>query len=202
MKNKSEIFIKYLDNELSPEEKKIFEKKLLDDETFKTEFNLFKENFNSLKISKIDVNENYFNSLLPEARKKIGQTKHTNFIKFAYLLPVIIIGIILFKTIFNNNFNENNFEQLLNSYSTNEDAVVELIDNVYSSDQDFLIDNELLEQLYEIENINDESVYDYLAETVLTSDIEEYLINQLSEEEFNMVYNELLNKNFNNLEIK
>lgn len=197
MNDKTDLFIKYLDNRLSSEEKKNFENEVSVNENLKNEFVNFSKKFNELKNNKIKIDDSYFNSLIPRAKKRIEGKNSTIYYKPAYLLPVIIIGLILYLTLFNNTsvkYSDPNY--LIEEYVKNEESLVDAVNKIYSNDQDIEIDNNLFNQLYNLENQYDETVFDYLSDNVSTSDIENNFLNQMSDDEFNLIYNKMLQKKF------
>ena len=197
MKNNIDLFIKYLDGDLSIHDKKSLEDELNSNYEFNKEFLKFSENYNALKRN-IEVDERYFDSLLPKSKKRMEKNTPSYFIRFAYLFPVIIIGIFLANELLLEKSDVSNydFEKLWVTYSESEEATLDLISDAYSTSNNYIIDEQLLSSLYDIENTYDVTLYDYLSANVVTTEIQDQFLDQLSENEFDLVYNKLMNKNF------
>lgn len=189
MKNKQEIFLRYLENDLSIEEKNEFENKLKNDLNIQSDFNKFAKIYHSSK-EMIKVDERYFSTILPNARKKIEKTKISTIKKIAYILPVFIIAGILIIS-FQEEETNLEYDQLLHTIVEDENDNVDFLNNIYNDDYFASIDDEALYELY-INNIEfDETMFDYLRNNFTSSDIDSELLNRLSEDEFNNIYNEL-----------
>ena len=197
MKNNTDLFIKYLDGELSIQEKVSLENELKLNSELNSEFTKFSESYNSLKRN-IDVDERYFDSLIPKSRKRMEKNTTSYIVKFVYILPLILVGMFLLNELVLEKGVDSkyNFEKLLDSFTEDEETTIELISDVYNINNNYRIDEQLLSSLYDSENAYDQTLYDYLSENVETSQIENQLFNQLSDDEFDLVYNKLMNKNF------
>ena len=112
--NREELIIKYLDNQLSPDEKINFERQLSESEILQKEFNKyanFKTQIDELKI--IDSNKLYFNSLLSRFQDKMqARNKGMHLRNFGYAFAILAMLIISFA-IFNIFYSENNQSDLI-----------------------------------------------------------------------------------------
>jgi len=191
MKNNIELFIKYLEDDLSNGEKNAFEKRFDDDAEFQSEFYSFSKMYYSSK-EEVEIDERYFTTLIPKARKRAEQSKSSVYMKFAYLLPIIIIA--MFITFSDKNENISDFELLLQNFTEDEYLKEDLLSSIYETESLSSLDNELLYEFYSDELNYDETVFEYLEEKIVSNEINNELLNQLSESEFNSIYDELTNK--------
>ncbi|NMB81793.1 MAG: hypothetical protein GYA14_08240 [Ignavibacteria bacterium] len=102
MKKYDDEILKYLSGLMSPGEKNNFEEKLLNDPSLKEELekvNSTLANINSIKD--IELNEIYFNNLLPKVRNNLAGYKRRKLLKeYALIVPAVIIILFTSYTIF------------------------------------------------------------------------------------------------------
>ncbi|MCB0747368.1 MAG: hypothetical protein KDC90_07880 [Ignavibacteriae bacterium] len=198
--NNLELFIKYTDDNLSSEEKEKFETKLSEDEKFSDEFHLFLNEQKSL-INNAQLDERYFSSLLAKVKKRIneGSEVKNNFwgsLNIAYSIPVLILVTIIIFNLFSSNSKINNplnSEKLLAFFTNDSNMAAEFFDSALKIDNNYLLDQK------NYSAISDEYEYDdllvnYAKENSQLIEINDSLLNKLSDNEFNLVYDELISK--------
>jgi len=193
-----ERIIKYIENELTPEERINFETYLKNSPQLREELKKYltvKKEISNLK--EVKLNENYLNSMVPEFRNKLDLPKTTSIKRklgyaFGVMLAFIIAAVILQK-IFIKNTEVNEVQQF--TESLNENQKIELLENLNGSLEDF----------YQMSENTTEMVLTNLLQTDLTINYEvaeAYDINYtelfdgLSSSEAEKIYNEILNRNF------
>jgi len=200
MKNEKRI-IAYLDNQMSNSEAKAFEEELKNSQELKTEFEEYKKFFFELdELKNIPVQENYFLGIIPSFRRKHEKRKTISlYPKYAYGFIVIVIVFIISYFLFNrdsgktnpsienivSNLNEDELTQLLNTYQDDYGEI--LIRNGYEN-QDSLLDKMIINEL-NLSNNSDRLLSSY-------SEDLNYVFDNLNDEEAEIIYNEILNKNF------
>ncbi len=194
MKNNNDIFIKYLDDQLSADQRKEFERSLNEDQNYKLDFEKYAQIFQSTKET-IEVDERYFQTLLPHARERMQKSLPNYFVKLAYILPVLMLGI-FFVYLFNTNSPEideslTNISELLETDDSvyDEDLKNVLIFNRYSN-----LDDQILEIYFDDYLEMDETLFEYLESNLAANEISNSFLEELSENEFSTIYNELENK--------
>lgn len=183
--------IRYLDDQMSDEEKKSFEDELLYSPKLKKLYDEYSLTFSELKnLNEAKINENYFSNVYARFREKnISHKKKKFYYKFAYSLPVLILAVILLLI---NPFNPNNNEKALiysDSIATN-----------YSNENILKTENtNILKENNTTNNkiINEENIEDYYP-SYDNEDVKEIynMINNLSDEELDLLYSELANKEY------
>jgi len=196
MNNNLHYIIRHLDNELSFEEKQKFAEKLKNDIQFQTLFNEVKKEFDDLKFE-ANVNEFYFNSLLPKARKKMEKETITKFLpKIAFSFTILFLMVLVFHFISNSN-NVYNYNKINTNFSalTYEELITEnLVSEVFETENNFNVTNQIMSILLCSENIIDEDVLSFLEYNLSEDDINSKFISQLSNEEMEKIYTNLINK--------
>ncbi len=200
MKINEDLFLKYNSDLLPENEKMEFEKLLTKNPELDEQFNAFKTKLNSIKIDG-EIDERYFNSLLPKVREKIdNKTKKKIIPKLAYVIPLLVlISYLIFNFTNNpatNNINkEYNFTELYNNVDLTDSYLSDLfLTESISLAEDELIINLQNDILKDISNLpNSEIIID-------EEDFEENFYNNyveyFSEDELKKVYTELYsNKN-------
>lgn len=193
--------LKYLDNQLTPEEKNKFELELSISAELKMELEKFQAvNLKINKVKQIDTDRLYLNSLVSRFRKKLeSNEKGSSFRKLAFVasITVFIIGSFIFYNALYDTLNENNnLIKFTNSLSDEEK--IELLKNIETQDYDFS---------FEYSNLDFENYKTDLRESLsITEDKEQVAdlynieIEQpadfISEQEFEKIYNEILTMNF------
>jgi hypothetical protein len=200
--NKKEIIIKYLDNQLSEAEKLNFEKQLSDSTELKREFIKYADIYSQIdELKEIKSNPLYFNSLLPRFhRKQKDQRAVFSFKNVGYAFSLVIMFIVsftLFDLLYQGNESDNlikfteslTTDEKIDLLSTlNGEATTEYINKLYS---DFY-NNNIETGFTDIWDKNQIAV----SYNLDVNNIEEIV----TDEEFEIIYNELLNKNFFNEE--
>ncbi|PID56411.1 MAG: hypothetical protein CR986_10290 [Ignavibacteriae bacterium] len=196
MKNNVESFIKYLDKNFSEQEQKEFETKLKSDQKLKSDFENFSKTFNSSK-KEIEVNEDYFVNLIPNARRRIYQNNSFNVKQLVYIIPVIIFAAYFIIKFFPYSGKQNlnsGVHELSQNFSENGKITEELLTEVFDNYDSYNNSYDKFLKYYETDVELNETVYDYLEENVSPNEINETLFEKFSENEFNQVYNEILTK--------
>jgi len=196
--NKNEKIRKYLEGELTGSELKEFENEILQSPSLKKEIDDLQKTINQFSsLKNVKADERYFNNILPVFHSKDKKTS-SFILKPVYtagsLAAVLIAAIIFF---FVNSGNEN--EEIMYQNLTYEEINEYL--NDYSADYlppQFIYETEeeydsLLSSMIEVE-FNSELAEDYFSELFN----EEYysFINNLSDDEIDMIYNNLTKKDF------
>lgn len=193
-----ERIIKYIENEMTSEERISFETDLNNSSQLREDLENYLKVEQLIEESKrVKLNQLYLNSILPEFRNDIYRPKSfTIQKKISYAFGIVLI-IVLSLVIFNNNFNEyiksNSVKEFTQSLNYNQK--IELLENLNSDSDDFnlIIENsadiELTNFLQSSLIVNNEvaDVYD-ISYTDLVED--------LSQMEADNIYNEILNKKF------
>ena len=200
--NKEEMIIKYLDNQLSAGEKLNFEKQLSESAELQREFRKYTDIYSQIEeLKEIKSNQLYFNSLLTRFHLK-GKAKSTLFtfenIGYAFsLLIMFIVSFTLFTLIYQGDESAN-LIKFTESLTTNEkiellsslngETTTEYLNKFYA---DFYGSN-IETELAEISDKNQIAV----SYNLDVNNIEEIV----TDEEFEIIYNELLSMNFFNEE--
>jgi hypothetical protein len=190
-----ERIVKYIENELSPQERHAFEVDLSNSVELREEFEKYlKVNAVTDEIKKLKLDPLYLDSILPEFRDKLDAPKIFSVkrnLGYAFgAMLVFILSIVVLKNFFNN---ESEFMDLQEfTQSLNENQRIELLKNlngdqgVYEIISDSLYKPELISLFETNLKVNNE-----VAETY---DIEYHeIISGLSKDEVEFIYNEILN---------
>ncbi len=198
MKITEELFLKYLSGLLTEKEQQEFEKYLDDNLQTQKQFNEFKNRLNSLKY-KPEVNEQYFNALVPKVKSQLNKSGKKYFPKFAYIVPVILLLVYFVFNYVNKITNNNKLEKeqiTLTLLDDNSELINELFDDFYTNEKISLMDDSLaivaqqeLESSFYGDDIIDSG--EDIIENSIFSDYSEYL----TEEELNSIFLKLDNKN-------
>jgi len=193
-----ERIIKYLENELSPEERNRFESDLNNSVELREELNKYLNvKTETDKLKKLKLNSLYLNSLIPEFRHNLDSPKSVSVkrnLGYAFGLMVIFI---LSISILKNFFYSESPTVVLQEFtqSLNENQKIELLEDingdaeVYNLISENISDNELSNLLTAELELNNE-----VAEAYDISFNE--LIVGLSQEKIDEIYAEILNRNF------
>jgi hypothetical protein len=196
--NKEDLIIKYLDNQLTTEDQKNFEKQLSESADLQKEFQKYADvNSKISDLKRIESNQHYFNSVLLRFRQK-QQNRSTVFERknFGYAFSIVVMFIISFM-VFNLTYTSNEPERLIKfTESLTEDEKIELLSTLNDE-----IPKEYLNKVYT-------DYYQTNIETELTEvedknqiadafNLEIYDIEEIvTEEEFENIYSELISMNF------
>jgi hypothetical protein len=194
MKHNSDLFIKYLDDQLSADQKKEFKLRLTEDQNLQLEFENYAQVYKSIKKT-IEVDERYFATLLPNVRERMDKKSQNYFGKLAYILSVLIIGIFIVYFI---NTNNNKLDKSLISISelleTDENLSSEDLENILDLNRHSHLNDQILE-MYFNDNIEmDSTLFDYLESNLAANEISNSFLEDLSENEFNLIYQDLKNE--------
>lgn len=194
MKHNSDLFIKYLDDQLSADQKKEFKLRLTEDQNLQLEFENYAQVYKSIKKT-IEVDERYFATLLPNVRERMDKKSQNYFGKLAYILSVLIIGIFIVYFI---NTNNNKLDKSLISISelleTDENLSSEDLENILDLNRHSHLNDQILE-MYFNDNIEmDSTLFDYLESNLASNEISNSFLEDLSENEFNLIYQDLKNQ--------
>ena len=188
-----ERIIKYLDNDLTSEERTAFERELKSSEELKREFEKYSVIKEKIKYQKnLRLNSDYLSSILPEFHKKVDSGKKETLrrgLSYAFgLILLFLIGISFQKIFFNNQKNSNDLEVF--AQSLNENQKIELLENLNGGEELYkLIPENDLADLFE----KDLQIDNEVAEAYDINYKE--MIDGLSRDEAEKIYNELLNRN-------
>jgi len=193
-----ERIIKYLENELSPEERNRFESDLNNSVELREELNKYLNvKTETDKLKKLKLNSLYLNTLIPEFRKKLDAPKSVSVRRnLGYAFGIMLI-FILSISILKNLFRSESPTIVLQEFtqSLNENQRIELLEDlngdaeVYNLISENISDNELSNLLTAELDLNNE-----VAEAYDISFNE--LIVGLSQEKIDEIYAEILNRNF------
>ena len=196
-----EKIIKYLENEISPEERKAFEEELSKSDSLREQFNKFLSVKDEINNSKnYTLGKDYFDSILPEFRNKLNHNKSRSIsknISYAFgVMLVLISSVFIFNRVLNDYEKSNNLRQF--TESLDEHQKIELLEDLNGNVEEYyqIGDNDL--SFTEIIQ-NDLLVNNEVAEVYDINYVE--LIDQLSPTEADEVYNEILNTNFNEVQL-
>lgn len=201
MNNKNEI-LKYLSDLMTDSERANFKKKLNSDTELQKEFESLKLKLDTLKENtEIESDTGYFNNLLPRTMEKIDSQREK---KSKYLIPAFSFGITILLIFLLN------LPSLDDKSSQNNSGDIEFTQLIEESDSEELL------SLFESNFINDYVFYrsgDYNNYIDFESEDEFYLFNEnfpdevyyetnsendpfssMTEEEADIIYEELINK--------
>jgi len=193
-----ERIIKYLENELSPEERNTFESDLNNSVELREELNKYLNvKTETDKLKKLKLNSLYLNSLIPEFRQNLDTHKSASVKRnLGYAFGIMLI-FILSISILKNLFNSESPTIVLQEFtqSLNKNQKIELLEDlngdaeVYKLVSENISENELTNLLTAELEINNE-----VAEAYDISFNE--LIVGLSQQTIDEIYTEILNRNF------
>ena len=193
----------YLEGELTPDEKIVFEDELKNSHELQKELKLYKNFISSVEETKnLTIDNNYFDNIIPEFRSRLISSKQRKYYsKIAYAFPVLIILFLVAFFIINNqnqivfnrakltanNINDNGTYELRNL------SVDELIPSSLSTNDSEKYNTELNKLIGNELNISSDSTKYLVADEVLDYNS---IIDNLSEKDANIIYNNILNKKF------
>ena len=193
-----ERIIKYIENELSKNDRTAFEMELNNSAELREELNKYlgvKTETDELK--KIKLNPLYLDSILPEFRNKLNPSKTFSVKKnlgYAFgIMLVFILSIAILKNYFIGETESTDLKEF--AQSLNEDERIELLENLNDDSEVYnLISENISEsQLSNLFSANLE-INNKVAEAY---NIEYYeIVDDLSEDEIEVIYKEILNTNF------
>jgi hypothetical protein len=194
----------YLEGELSPEDKKSFEQELNNLHELQDELNLYRKFISAVEETKdIPVDESYFNNIIPEFRRKSESRKERkSYTKIAYAFPALVILFLVFFFLFNTQKN-GNISNNQNLTAANSGAngffdianfsVDELIPSNLSAKDKEQYNSELNNMIEKELNLSSDSTKLVIADRMLDYNS---IIDNISQQDADMVYKDLLNKKF------
>jgi hypothetical protein len=190
MSNNLDTFIKYADGDLSNIDRKVFEEQLVHDSKLKADFELFSQLYASSK-NKIRADDRYFTTLLPNAKKRIIESKSFWKYKYRLVFPILIVGLIILFAWPSPTSDYENFNNFIEIASLDD----ELVNDIISANPNYFINEEVIPEFYDEDIIIDASVFDYLEENLSSVEINNDLVDSFSESEFLSIYEQILDKN-------
>lgn len=199
MKINDEI-IKYLAGNMELSEKAEFEERISKDSNLKLQLEEYKSNLSSIKeLANMEAENNYFNGLLPKIRERIEPEKQSTvnvWKKIAFSFPIImILAFFLYKQFISTGVTNTNDMQTVIT-KMNDTTKVELLNRF--ADRNSL--NDLLLQQDSVQTLSEEISRELFKSVTVSNDpevifIDEYeVINELSRDEAELVYKNLINK--------
>jgi hypothetical protein len=193
-----ERIIKYIENELSKNDRTAFEMELNNSAELREELNKYLGvKTETDKLKKIKLNPLYLDSILPEFRNKLNPSKTFSVKKnlgYAFgIMILFILSIAILKNYFIGETESTDLKEF--TQSLNEDERIELLENINDdSEIYYLISENISEsQLSNLFSANLE-INNKVAEAY---NIEYYeIVDDLSEDEIEVIYKEILNTNF------
>jgi len=193
MKTEKRI-IKYLDNDLTSEERTAFERELKSSEELKREFEKYSIIKEKIKNQKnLRLNSDYLSSILPEFHNKVHSGKKETLrrgLSYAFdLILIFLIGITVQKILFNNSDKERNDLEKF-TQSLNDNQKLDLLESLNGSDDlyNIILGKEYVDLLENDLVVNEDVLKTY---DIGYKD----LIGNLSDNDVEKIYNELLNRN-------
>jgi hypothetical protein len=193
-----ERIIKYIDNELSQKDRTAFEMELNDSaelrEVLEKYLRVKRETGN---LKELKLNPLYLNSIIPEFRKKLDSPKSLSIKKnLGYatgIMLIFILSIAILKNFFIGESESADLKEF--TQSLNENERIELLENLSDDSEvyNLISENVSESQLNNLFSANLE-INNKVAEAY---NIEYYeIVDDLSEDEIELIYNEILNTNF------
>ena len=193
-----ERIIKYIENELSKNDRTAFEMELNNSAELREELNKYLGvKTETDKLKKIKLNPLYLDSILPEFRNKLNPSKTFSVKKnlgYAFgIMLVFILSVVILKNYFTSETESTDLKEF--TQSLNENERIELLENINDDSEVYnLISENISEsQLSNLFSANLE-INNKVAEAY---NIEYYeIVDDLSEDEIEVIYKEILNTNF------
>ncbi|OGU65609.1 MAG: hypothetical protein A2W30_08760 [Ignavibacteria bacterium RBG_16_36_9] len=193
-----ERIIKYIENELSPQERNAFEVELNNSVELREELNKYlKVKAETDEIKKLKLNPLYLDSILPELKNKLNPPKTFSVkrnLGYAFgVMLVFILSIVVLKNFFISETELTDLKEF--TQSLNENERIELLENLNDASEVYNLISE---------NISESQLNNLLAanleinnEVAEAYNIEYYeIVDDLSEDEIEVIYKEILNTNF------
>lgn len=193
-----ERIVKYIENELSSQERNAFEVDLNNSVELREEFEKYlRVNEETDEIKKLKLNPLYLNSLIPEFRDKLNAPKSVSVKKnlgYAFgIMLIFILSIAILKNYYNNEGELIDLQEF--TQSLNENQKIELLEDlnndaeVYNLISENISDSEFTNLLATGLEINNEvaEAFDISYNDLMVG---------LSQQEVDKIYTEILNRNF------
>ena len=193
-----ERIIKYIENELSSSERIAFEADLNNSVSLKTELEKFlKVKLQTDELKKIKLSQDFLSSVIPEFRDRVNIRKSSAMRKnlgYAFVVMFFFILVIFgLKNFFLHDAQQSDIHKF--AQSLDDSQRVELLEKLESRSGDI----DLLPEIISGNELTDllSSELELNAEIVEVYDISnDDLLSGLTQNEFDKIYTELLNKNF------
>lgn len=199
--------ISYLDNQMSEEEKSLFEKELGNSVQLRTELENYKSFLKEINsVKDITASNEYFTEMIPQFRGRLALKQRIRFLpKLAFASTIIAAAfVVLFFLIGRNGNNKvyNNFNTAIpNSNNTHADQIENSSDMYILSDQfnignltqsEITYSNSVLDSLlYKELNLSQQSLSDYTLDN--NQDLSS-IVQGIDEKEADEIYNQLIHK--------
>lgn len=193
-----EKIIKYLNDELTHEDRISFETDLANSSHLRNEYELFLKLEQNIKLSKeVRLNQNYLNAILPEFRSKSYSNNSVVFrnkIGFSFAVVIaLLISFLIFKNIYLKNSEISSIQSF--TESLNENQKIEILENLNGDNEEYVLASNNVTNI-ELTNV-------LQAELRINNEIAEAydinyseLVDDLSQAEADKIYKEILSKNF------
>lgn len=182
MKNNDRI-IRYLSGMMSPGESIEFENELKHSKTLPQEFLKFKEQLSGLNTKPEREEHQYFINLMPRVRERMQKRKINFYSTFKYLVPACVLILVYIIIPFRSS---SELEEQINDLS--DSSQTELLN--FIEDDEIVLNNN--DEVFE-SAISDQLTYDDLNNLGAKYMNTEDLLENLSEEEADKIYNTILN---------
>lgn len=202
MEKNDKKIMKYFSGMMNNDEKEKFEYDLKNDEGLHARFKNIEMELLKLENSQkgTDIDDRYFNSILPNVRAKIEKKPPLFFQpKFIYsaatIISVIILFFVLVPTSTNNDFALNNYEDELTEI-INEGAAGEAIDDIFYDNYSYTLSENNFQQISEqvdLDLLNELKENNILSNNASLMQLDEPYdyIDEIDEQELNLILNEL-----------
>ena len=200
-KNEKKI-LQYFSGMMNDDDKEKFEIDLRNDEDLNARFKKIEMQLSKMDVSQkgINLDDRYFNSILPNVRIKIDKKTPVFFqpkivYSFASIISAVILLFILLPTSTNNEFSIKDYEDELATIINDDEARESIEDIIYESYTYSLADNsfnQISEQL-DLDLVNELTIDNNIKNDISNihySESYEY-IEDLDEQELNVIINEL-----------
>jgi hypothetical protein len=197
MKTEDRI-IKYLEDELTAEERIVFETDLNNSSQLREEFEKFlRVKKETLYLKEMDLKQYYLDSIVPEFRSNLSLPKASSVkrnLGFAFgIMLVFVISVVILQNIFNETTEFNEVQEF--TESLNENQKIELLESLNGDLEDYykISDNDTGIELTNLIQ-TDLKMNSEVAEAYDINYTE--LVDELTASEAEKIYEEILNKNF------
>ena len=197
MKTEDRI-IKYLEDELTAEERIVFETDLNNSSQLREEFEKFlRVKKETLYLIEMDLKQYYLDSIVPEFRSNLSLPKASSVkrnLGFAFgIMLVFVISAVILQNIFNETTEFNEVQEF--TESLNENQKIELLESLNGDLEDYykISDNDTGIELTNLIQ-TDLKMNSEVAEAYDINYTE--LVDELTASEAEKIYEEILNKNF------
>jgi len=193
-----ERIIKYIENELTPEERVAFEFDLKNSSQLKEKFGKYlRVKIETDELKKLKLNPLYLDSILPGFRDRLDDPKTLSFkrnLGYAFgVMLIFIISIVILKNIFDNKTELTDLQQFTESLSENQR--IALLEELNGDSYEYELISENISEI-ELTNLAAAGleIKNEVAETYNISYKE--LMEGLSDIEVENIYSEILNRKF------